>query len=127
MTQSAAAVEVRLSCRVGTTGLATVRHHPQHPELIRVAVGASVRFTIAEADAAAVRDAIERARYWGHGSTPLTSEQGLYLTERPRRWYESEERFRLSIGSPLRRWLWRSELAALSAVLACVAQSARTP
>ena len=74
MTQSAAAVEVRLSCRVGTTGLATVRHHPQHPEMIRVAVGASVRFTIAEADAAAVRDAIERARYWGHGSTPLTSE-----------------------------------------------------
>ena len=127
MTESAVIVEVRLSCRVGKTGLATVRRDPQRPELIRVAVGATVRFTIAEADAAEVRGAIERARYWGHGTTLLTSDQGLYLTQQPRRWYETEDRFRLSIGSPLRRWLWASELTALSAVLGRVAESARTP
>lgn len=87
-----------------------------------MAVGAAVRFTIAEADAAEVRGAIERARFWGHGSTLLTSDQGLYLTGQPRRWHETEDRYRLSIGSPLRRWLWASELAALSAVLAYVAE-----
>ena len=111
-------VEVRFACRVGGRGLATVRRHPQRPELARVAVGASVRFTIAADDAEAVRDAVQRARHWGRGTVALADGTGLYLTaSHSSQLPLSETVFRLSIGSPLRRWLWRSELTALAAVL----------
>jgi hypothetical protein len=127
VTESAAAVEVRFACRVGGRGLATVRRHPQNPELIRVAVGATVRFTIAAEDAAAVAQAAELARMSGYAVAVLADGEGFYLQQRHRPWHQDEELFRLSIGSPLRRWLWRSELAALAAVLAHVAQAPHTP
>ena len=110
-------VEVRFACRVGGRGLATVRRHPRRPELVRVAVGASVRFTIAADDAPAVAQAAEHARMSGYAVATLADGTGLYLRRGHRPWHQDEELFRLSIGSPLRRWLWRSELTALAAVL----------
>ena len=102
------------------------RHH-EIPELIRVAIGATVRFTIAAADAAAVAQAADLARMSGYAVAVLADGEGFYLQQRHRPWHQDEELFRLSIGSPLRRWLWRSELAALAAVLARVAQAPHTP
>lgn len=112
-----APVEVRFACRVGGRGLATVRRHLQRPDLVRVAVGASVRFTIAADDAPTVALAAEHARMSGYAAATLADGTGLYLRQGHRPWHQDEELFRLSIGSPLRRWLWRSELTALAAVL----------
>ena len=115
---TAPTVELRYACRVGRSGLATLRRDPRDARLIRLAVGARVRFTLADDDAAHVRDAVELARLTGQGTAALADGTGFYLTRSHRVWHRDEDVFRLSIGSPLRVWLWRPELTALAAVLA---------
>lgn len=122
---AAVQVECRLSARVGGTGLATLRPACPTPGLMRVAVGSIVRFTVPQRDAAELRDALDRALMSGHAAVTLTDGTGLYLTR-----YEHQRMrpdaagywayapvYRLSLGSPLRRWLWPEELTALKAVL----------
>jgi hypothetical protein len=119
-------VECRFSARVGGAGLATLRPGCPGPGMMRLAVGSIVRFTVSEQDAAGIRDGLDLALISGHAAVTLADGTGLHLTR-----YEHQRMrpdacgcwgyapcYRLSLGSPLRRWLWPEELTALKAVLA---------
>lgn len=114
-------IDVRFAARIDPGGLASVHRDPENTGRAIVAINSHVRFRLNLEDCDTVARAAQLAYERGAAEEILSTDEGFYLYENlsyPRRM----NRYRLCIGSPLRKTIHASEVAALAAVLTCFAR-----